>query len=174
MLLKNQTAPPVNSISISGQRINLSELNGKKVLIKFHRFSGCPIVQRQVHELLSHQEKLNAAGYETIVFMHSSKEKIEPVYKEVPGLHIIADREKKFYRLYNAEFSWKKLFSIATWRETFSAILKGYYPLFNRFQGGIIGVPSDFLINEQGIITNLHYGKHFGDSWTVPEVLKNS
>lgn len=174
MLIKNQTAPAINSISISGQSINLSALKNKKVLIKFHRFSGCPIVQSQIHALINQQNQLNDAGYETIIFMHSSKEKIDPVYKEVPGLHIIADRQKRFYRLYNAEFSWKKLFSASSWRQTFSAILKGYFPLFNRFQGGIIGVPADFLINEQGIITNLHYGNHFGDSWSVTEVLANS
>gem|GEM_PF-4964567 len=45
------------------------------------------------------------------------------------------------------------------------------WTLFGRFQGGIIAVPSDFLINEQGVIAALHYGKHFGDTWTVNDVL---
>jgi peroxiredoxin Q/BCP len=171
MLTKDQTAPNISSSSIGGQPIDLSALRGKRVLVKFHRFSGCPVAQNQIHELIERQTELNASGIETIVLMHNSREKIEPIYKEVPGLHIIADRQKKFYRLYDSEFTWKALFSLASWRITFISFFKGYYPRFNRFQGGIIAVPSDFLINEKGAIVNLHYGKHFGDSWSVSEVL---
>jgi peroxiredoxin len=171
MLTKNQPAPNINSTSIGGQIIDLSQLQAKKILVKFHRFSGCPVTQNQIRELIERQNELNASGIETIVLMHNSKDKIEPIYKEVPGLHIIADKQKKFYRLYDSAFTWKALFSWASWSITFKSLFKGYYPRFNRFQGGIIAVPSDFLINEQGTIVNLHYGKHFGDTWSVSEVL---
>ncbi len=98
-------------------------------------------------------------------------EKITPVYKEVPGLHIIADPEKKFYRLYDSEFSWMRTFSMASWGETFKSFFKGCFPLFNRFAVAINGIPSDFLVDAKGMITDLHYGKNVGDSWTVSEVL---
>lgn len=171
MLVKNQKAPNIENLSISGQLINLSELKSKRILVKFHRFSGCPVTQNQIHELIRHQQELNAAGVETIVLMHNTKEKIAPLYQEVPGLHIVGDRQKKFYRLYDSLFTWKSLFSLGSWSITFKSFFKGYYPRFNRFQGGIIAVPSDFLIDEQGMIINLHYGKHFGDTWSVSEVL---
>jgi len=171
MLTKNQTAPNIESRSISGQPINLLELKGKKILVKFHRFSGCPVAQNQIHDLIEHQYQLNAAGVETIVLMHNSEDKIEPIYKEVSGLHIIADRQKKFYHLYDSVFTWKALFSLASWAITVKSFFKGYFPRFNRFQGGIIAVPSDFLVDERGVIVNLHYGKHFGDTWSVSEVL---
>jgi hypothetical protein len=115
---------------------------------------------------------LVAAGIETIIFMHSSKEKILSNFKEVPGLHIIADKQKTFYHLFHSEFLWKKIFSIASWRSIFVAFFKGYFPHFNKFEGGVVGVPSDFLVNEESMITDLHYGKHFGDSWTVSDVLR--
>ena len=97
--------------------------------------------------------------------------KILSNFKETPGLHIIADRQKKFYRLYHSQFLLKKLFSLASWRVTFASIFKDYLPHFNKFGGGVLGIPSDFLLDKNGIIADLHYGQHFGDSWTVSEVI---
>jgi peroxiredoxin Q/BCP len=174
MLSKNQLAPEIDANSISDQHIDLSGLRGKKVLIKFHRFAGCPVAQRQIHELIERQDELNAAGIETIVFMHSTKKHILSNFKETPGLHIIPDRQKKFYRLYHSQFLFKKVFSMASWRATLSAIFKGNFPHFNKFGGGITGIPSDFLLDKNGMISDLHYGEHFGDSWTVPEVISKA
>ena len=100
MLIKNQLAPTINTNSVSDQQIDLSILRGKKVLIKFHRFSGCPVAQNQIHELIERQNELNAVGIETIVFMHSSKRNIQSNFKETSGLHIIADRQKPYYCFY--------------------------------------------------------------------------
>jgi peroxiredoxin len=171
MLSKYQPAPAIIADSISDQHIDLTDLKGKKVLVKFHRFSGCPVCQDEVHAFINRQNELNDAGIETIVFMHSSKEKVKSNFTEVPGLHIIADKKKKYYRIYHSQFLWRKIFSLRTWSSIFSAFYRGYFPQFNKFEGGIVGVPSDFLLDEKGMITDLNYGKHFGDSWTVSDVL---
>lgn len=171
MLNKNEIAPEIGTDSISGHHVYLSGLRGNKVLIKFHRFSGCPVAQCQIDEYISRQNELNAAGVKTIVFMHNSKDKIVPRYQEVKGLYIIADKQKKFYQIFGAQFLISKMFSLSSWMATFKSFVKGYYPLLNRFQGSLVGVPSDFLINEKGVIVDMHYGTHFGDSWSVTEVL---
>jgi hypothetical protein len=63
MLTKNQLAPAIRTTSVSGQPINLSTLRGKReVLIKFHRFSGCPVARCQIDDLLKRQDELNAAA----------------------------------------------------------------------------------------------------------------
>jgi peroxiredoxin len=172
MLSTQKTAPPINTVSISGRPIDLSEFRGKKVLVKFHRFSGCPIARRQIHDLIEGQEALNAAGIETIVVLHSSEEKMRPNFDEVPGLHLIADPDKTLYDAYHAEFLWRRLLSVATWAETLVSFARGYLPQFNRFQGGIIGVPCDFLLDNNGTIIATHYGRHFGDSWTAADALQ--
>ena len=171
MLTKNQLAPEIITHTISDQPLDLYALRGKKVLIKFHRFSGCPVAQWQVHELIGRQKELNAAGIETVLFLHSSKEKILSNFSEVPGLHIVADKKKIFYKLFQSEFLWKKIFSLASWRAVFISFFKGYFPQFNKFEGGIVAVPSDFLVDEKSRIAYLHYGKDFGDSWSVSDVL---
>ena len=172
MLTLNQIAPPIKTKTISGVDIDLKGLQGKKVLIKFHRFSGCPVAQNEVSEYIQRQKELFSAGIETIVFLHNNKEKVLPVFKELPGFHMIADREKKFYKTYQAQFSWKPMFSLASWGAIFSAFFHGYFPRFTKFQGGVIGIPADFLLDEKSRIVDIHYGRHFGDSWSVSDVLR--
>jgi peroxiredoxin len=171
MLTINQLAPEIIARTITGESIDLYKMKGKKVLIKFHRFSGCPVAQREISEFAKRQKELFHAGIETIVFLHNSIDKVLPVFKEIPGLHLIADQEKSFYKSYQAQFKWSQLLSFASWRVTIAAIFHGYFPKFSKFQGGVIGIPADFLVDEKSRIVDLHYGKHFGDSWTVSDVL---
>jgi|GEM_PF-2835887 len=171
MLTINQVAPEIIARSITDTPIDLYKMKGKKVLIIFHRFSGCPVAQREISEFIARQKELYATGIETIVFLHNNKEKVLPVFKELPGLHFIADRDKVFYKLYHAQFSWWQLLSLASWWDTINAFLHGFFPKFRKFQGGIISIPADFLVDEKSRIVDLHYGKHFGDAWTVSDVL---
>jgi peroxiredoxin len=113
MLLKNQLAPEFVANSINEEQIDLYAFRGKKVLLKFHRFSGCPVARNQIDEFMKHQKELNAAGIETILFLHNSKDKVGSLLHEVPGLHIIADRQKKIYKLFQSQFLLSKLFSIS-------------------------------------------------------------
>ena len=172
MLKTKLCAPAINAMSLSGRVIDLRELEGKKVLVKFHRFSGCPIARRQVDDLIEAQEALGTAGIETIVVLHSSADKMHPNFDEVPGLHLVADPTKSLYRAYQAEFHWRELFSLASWRATLASFARGYFPQVTRFQGGILGLPCDFLVDEHGRIAATHYGTHFGDSWTAADALQ--
>ena len=38
--------------------------------------------------------------------------------------------------------------------------------------GGILGLPADFLIASNGYIRAVHYGTHAYDQWTVDELLE--
>ncbi len=171
MLTVNQFAPSIITNSISNQKIDLENYKGKNVWIKFHRFSGCPVCQYQIHEVIERQQELNKADIETLIFIHSSQKNVKSNFKEVQGLHIIDDKQKDFYKLFDSKFSWKGLLSLKTWTVTFESIFKGFFPHLNKFEGGIFGIPSDFLLNQEGRIVDLNYGKHYGDSWSVSEVL---
>jgi hypothetical protein len=144
------------------------EKRGAHQVSSVQRMSRCTVPDRRPAQATRRTER---RGIETIVFLHSRAAKILPNFQEIPGLHIVADRQKAFYREYQSRFLWRKLFSAASWRATFSAFTKGYLPQFNRFEGGVVGLPSDFLVDKTGKIIDVHYGEHFGDSWTVSEVL---
>lgn len=172
MLNQNQRSPDLTVETIGGRHIDLSRLRGKKVLIKFHRFAGCPVARCQIDEFIAHQRELATAGVESIIFLHSSRKNLIAVFHEAPGIHIVADASKMHYRRFHSEFRLAALFAARSWMVTFASMLKGYFPIFTRFEGGILGVPSDFLIDENGAITKVHYGHHFGDTWSSAQVLK--
>ena len=41
-------------------------------------------------------------------------------------------------------------------------------------EGGILGLPADFLIAPDGKILAAHYGKHAADQWTMEELLSKT
>lgn len=174
MLHKAQIAPEFEAKALGGETISLNQFRGRKVLLKFHRFSGCPVCRNQLHDLMDHGDDLRRTGLETILLMHSSPEKVRPNFEEQEGIHIIPDPDKRIYRLYGSPFLTSALFSPNSMKHTFKAFGKGYFPQFNRFGGGLTAVPSDFLIDEQGLIAELHYGTDFGDGWTAEEAIEKA
>jgi len=171
MTYLSSAAPDIHGVTISGRSIRLSDFRGKKVLVKFHRFSGCPVARRQLMDFIANYRELQARGYETLILLVSPAARIIPVYREVPGLHIIGDADRRFYRAYDIPFSWARTFSPASWREIFRSFVRGYLPLFRRFGTVLNGMPGDFLVDTGGCIVEQHYGGHAGDSWTVADVV---
>lgn len=174
MLSENRPAPGISTDTISGQPFDLSRLRGKKVLLKFHRFAGCPVARRQIDSYVAQHHELMAAGVESVIFLHSRQEHLAGLFPDVPGIHIVGDPDKVFYRRFHSAFRLRALWAPGTWAATFASLFSGYLPLFSRFEGGILAVPSDFLVDERGNITRVHYGRHFGDSWSAVEAIECS
>jgi len=164
MLVEGQPAPDFTVESISGQRIELSQLRGRKVLVKFHRFAGCPVARRQIAAFVSRHAELTRGGIETIIFLHSSRQNLIATFLEAPSIHIVGDQSKRVYRLFSSAFRFRSLFAPGSWTATFASFMQGYFPVFTRFEGGILAVPSDFLVDENGILKKVHYGSDFGDT----------
>lgn len=89
-------------------------------------------------------------------------------------LHIIVDKERKYYHLFHSQFLLSKLFSMRTWQSTFVAFFNVFFPHFNKFEGGVIWCALRLLVDENRSIIDLNYGRHFGDSWTVSDVLNRN
>jgi peroxiredoxin Q/BCP len=172
MLIQDQPAPDLTVESIGGEHIDLSRLRGKKVLIKFHRFAGCPVARRQIDAFMAQHGELARAGVESIIFLHSSRKNLIATFREAPGVHIVSDEAKIFYRRFHSAFRFQALFAPRSWLATLASFLKGYFPIFTRFEGGILAVPSDILVDENGAIAKVHYGRDFGDTWSADEVVE--
>ncbi len=41
-------------------------------------------------------------------------------------------------------------------------------------EGGALGLPADFLVNSDGKIVAVHYGRHAYDQWSVDELIEIS
>jgi len=106
-----------------------------------------------------------------VVIFHSSNEELLPYQWQFP-FAVIGDPKKELYRRFGVESSIAAVARPTTWQALLSGLqLKERPTLGGIPNGGLLGLPADFLISSEGIITALHYGKHANDQWTVDEML---
>lgn len=158
---KDQVSLDITTKDIEGNDFSLSTLKGKKVLLSFFRFSTCPFCNLRLHTLAKEYEHLNV---EIIAIFESSDDNLQkhlPHY-EVPFI-IISDKQRRFYREYGVDRSLigmlKGIFTRPI--EMMRGMMLSGVPFI--VDGNVTQMPADFLIDENGIIRDVYYGKDEGD-----------
>jgi hypothetical protein len=64
------------------------------------------------------------------------------------------------------------MFSFAVWRDYYLALRAGFSTGMFSHDGGMFGHPADMLVDKDGIIRYVHYGKDYADSLTVDPALE--
>ena len=54
--------------ALSGKTVNTADLRGKRYMLSFFRFAGCPFCNLRVHALTKVYDDLKAKGLEMIFF----------------------------------------------------------------------------------------------------------
>ena len=164
----NSRAPHFCLDDVFDRTIDLEAYRGRKVLIGFFRHAGCPFCNLRVHHLLKVHEELKAQGLEMIFFFESKKEILlrSMFHKEISPIPLISDPAKEHYDAYGLEESGAKAgLSIATSFLTTSirAKLKGLPNHLMASGESIKTMPAEFLLDENGIIRELHYSQQLND-----------
>ena len=164
----NSRAPHFCLDDVFDRTIDLEAYRGRKVLVAFFRHAGCPFCNLRVHHLLKVHEKLKAQGLEMIFFFESKKEILlrSLFHKEISPIPLISDPAKEHYDAYGLEESGAKAgLSIATSFLTTSirAKLKGLPNHLMASGESISTMPAEFLLDENGIIRELHYSQQLND-----------
>ena len=166
------TGIDVQSQDIYGQPFKLSDYRGKKVLLCFFRNAGCPFCNFRVYELTNQYKKWKGLNVEVIAFFSSSKDEVrEHVAKYPRPFRMIADPDLTFYKQYGVEKS-----TTAFWKAVFFGIpnlIRGFKTggFIDRNNRHINLVPADFLIDENGTIQHLWYGRDVSDHMPMSQVL---
>ena len=117
-------------------------------------------------------KELTEAGIREVVVFHSSNAELLPYQGSFP-FDVIGDPTKALYRKYGVESSISAFFSLQAWVASLRGMLLkdkprlGFPP-----NGGIAGLPADFLIAPDGTARALHYGAHAYDQWSVDQLLQ--
>jgi hypothetical protein len=99
-------------------------------------------------------------------------EELLPYQGQFP-FDVIGDPKKTLYRRYGVETSTWAILSPRAWPASLKGNLKKDKPALKGMpNGGILGLPADFLIAPDGSVAAAHYGQHAYDQWSVDEVLK--
>lgn len=176
-LSEGKKAPSFSELDITGKRIKLADYKGKKILLCFFRYAGCPWCNLAVHRLIAEYPKLNKLGLEIITFIQSKPENIDKFILNngatMPPFPIIADPMRKIYSLYGVEESYSAaLKSIKRIPDWFWNVI-GKKHIHGKMDGSLSLVPAEFMIGpDEFKLYKVHYGVDYFDHLAIAEILE--
>jgi peroxiredoxin len=149
--------------AIDGTTFKLNNIKGKTCLISFFRFAGCPFCNLRMHELVKRYDELDKNFTIIAIFDSPLDNLIEHAAGHKAPFPILADENNIYYKEYAIEHSISGVLKGMIFRmpTLLKGMMKGYIPL--KFKGSITTMPAEFLVDSEGIIKMVHYGKDEGD-----------
>jgi peroxiredoxin len=165
-LAAGSTAPSFNLPSSAGQAISLESLMGKRVLLIFQRFVGCPMCNLHIHKLMQQADSVKAKGYEIVVVYESSLENLKSYTdgEKIP-LTMLADPNGEVYAAYGIGSSFGKIMGGMFFHGDMGHAMKGkkLYKGKYKADGNMNRLVADFIIGPDGKIERAHYGTSGSD-----------
>lgn len=158
---------PLTLQSIHGEQIDVP--SDKPVHLQFRRYAGCPYCHMHLASLKQRHDEVVAAGIQEVVLFHSTAEALLEVEEEPWPFAIVPDPDKELYRRFGVESSVR-----AAGPSGWGTAMRGLRAKPNtkmKLQGGVLGLPADFLIDPAGVVIAAKYGTRADDQWSVDELL---
>ncbi|MFI0452747.1 peroxiredoxin-like family protein [Actinomadura sp. 6N118] len=171
-------SPLIEVETIRSEQITVPSPEGMTHL-QFRRYAGCPICNIHLRSITRRHEEIVGAGIREVVVFHSSSEDMLPHQGELP-FAVIADPDKKLYVTFGVEKSrwallhpqaWSRPMDPRAWVTVARGLRAGGRPYPTKRES-LIGLPADFLIDIEGQVRAVKYGRHFSDQWSVDELLR--
>jgi thioredoxin-dependent peroxiredoxin len=174
MLSTHQQAPLFIVKDVFENIVRLEDLRGKKVYVAFERNAGCPVCNLRVHTLMKHADSFAQNNIVVLLVYESTEAKMQEYLdgKSYP-FHFIADPDNKLYKTYGVGQSFAKLIK-SLFNGLVSKAIEGK-KLFSKSiaqDGHTATIPAEFMIDELGDLSIVHYGRFIGDHLPIPTILK--
>lgn len=137
--------------------------------LQFRRFAGCPVCNLHLRGFAARHRQLQEQGIREIAVFHSGPQALLAHAPELP-FALVADPHRKLYRAFGLETSPLALLHPQAWWAGLRGVLRHGLALPAAGES-VLGLPADFLIDPQGRILALKYGRHADDQWSVDELL---
>jgi peroxiredoxin Q/BCP len=171
-ITKQQSAPIFTINDVNGTTVNLTDFKGKKVLLTFYRNVGCPICNLRFHELQEQADYFKSKGLVLLAVYESSAENMKQYLEgENPYAIMIPNQDQSLYQLYDIDKSMGKVMK-GLFHGAMGKMKKGK-DLFKqkvKADGSSDRIGADFLIDENGKINTVYYGKFLGDHLPITEI----
>ncbi len=171
-LSANQQAPVFSTTDVWNDPVNLQSLRGSKVYLAFMRNTGCPVCNLRVHELVKKADYFAKNNIKVLLVYESSVAQMKQyLEQENYPFTFIPDPENKLYQLYNVERSTGKMLK-SVFRGAIGKAMAGkkLYRKKIAQDGHANTIPADFLIDETGKLSRVHYGNDIGDHIAIAEL----
>ena len=137
--------------------------------LQFRRFAGCPICNLHLQTFVQRADEIESQGINEVAVFHSSQSEMQKYHDGVP-FALIADPNKSLYKEFGVEPSILSVLNPMAWPAAFKGVFNHKFGLPGKGESPF-GLPADFLIDREGRVLALHYGKHADDQWAVDELL---
>ncbi|NOR70209.1 MAG: redoxin domain-containing protein [Methylomarinum sp.] len=157
--------------AIDGNPFSLEQVKGKRYMIFFMRFAACPFCQLRIHQLISRWQELDE-NFTVIAIFDSSLENLQKQSeKQHAPFPILADAQAIYYHKFAIQHSVSGMFKAMLFRMPtllYAMAVKGYFP--SSLKGSVTTLPADFLVDEDGAIDSIYYGKDSGDNMSFDKI----
>jgi len=149
--------------ALDNRLFNTESLRGRRYLLSFFRFAGCPFCNIRMHELVTRYNEL-PEGFSIVAVFDAPLEDLQRhETRHGAAFPVLADEANTYYKAYSIDHSVLGMLkgSIVRFPALVRAISRGYLP--TTIKGKLHTLPADFLVDEQGRIETAHYGSDLGD-----------
>jgi peroxiredoxin Q/BCP len=171
-ITKLQAAPTFTINDVNRATVNLADFKGKKVLLTFYRNVGCPICNLRFHELQEQANYFKSKGLVVLAVYESSAENMKQYLEgENPYAIMIPNPDQSLYQLYNIDKSMGKVMK-GLFHGAMGKMKKGKELFKQKIEtdGSSDRIGADFLIDENGRINTVYYGRYLGDHLPITEI----
>jgi peroxiredoxin Q/BCP len=156
-------APDFTFVGVDGAPSRLSNLRGKKVLIAFFRNAACALCNLRVRHFIRHYSQWHLQGMEVVTVFESLDSALSQyVGRQEAPFPIIANPLAELYDLYGVEVSEEKVKATIADPNTKTFVAQAAvegFALTPEEGANMNRIPAEFLIDENGIIQVVHYGR---------------
>jgi peroxiredoxin Q/BCP len=169
----NQSIPDFTATDVTGKTISSTTLRGKKTVVIFERFVGCPVCNAHVHQLMQEYKSLKEKGIELIVIYESSNENLMKyaTTEEIP-FTLIADPNGTLYDTFGVTKSMAKVMKGFLFKGGKDAANEGQKSYKGNYEmdGSKSRLTAEFLINTDGTIAKAHYAQYLNDNLPIATI----
>jgi len=161
-ITKGTLAPDFTATVYQRDPLTLSALRGRKVWLAFFRYSGCPLCNLRVHQMIQRHEAWERQGLQIVAVFQAPVHEVEAnVGKQNAPFPIVCDPDEELYRLYGLEASLAGYLSAKNLPKMAEALKEGFIP--GTMHGTKTRLPADFLIDATGKVVDTFYAPTIGD-----------
>ncbi|HPM75791.1 MAG TPA: peroxiredoxin-like family protein [bacterium] len=161
-LIVGEVAPDFTLPALGGAKITLSERRGEKIWLAFFRYAGCPLCNLRVGEMIARHARYEQAGLTILTVWQSPLDRlVRLVDKQEPPFPLLADPREEVYGRYGLEAKLSGMFAPAVTVKLAKAAARGFFP--GPTDGTKTRLPGDFLIDEQGVLRDVFYGRDIAE-----------
>jgi peroxiredoxin Q/BCP len=162
-LSKGEIAPDFTFTGVDGVPLQLSDLRGRKVLLAFFRNAACAMCNLRVQHFIRRYDQWRRQGLEIVAVFESPEISMSQyVSRQEAPFPLIADPQANLYDLYDVEVSEEKVQATMadtnTQKFVAEAAAEGF-ALTKEEGSNFYRIPAEFLIDENGIVQDAHYGQ---------------